>query len=286
MKQLIFGLFFLFSELLTFSQSLHFGVFGGTSHYQGDLVDKPYASRFTKPAIGITATYELTDRLNIRSGLTFARVEGNDKYNTKTYLQQRNLNFQSSISEFSLLGEFNIFSLEVTRWTPYIFGGAAIYRFNPYTNDENNAKVFLKPLSTEGQGLEQYPNNKPYSLTQVALPFGGGVKYAISDRVKVGIEVGIRKLFTDYLDDVSTNYADPADLLAAKGQQAVNLSYRGDEVQGGNPVYPVKGAQRGGAEQKDWYYFSGLHFTFRLGNGSGFGGRAGKNSYGCPTVKL
>ncbi len=101
-------------------------------------------------------------------------------------------------------------------------------------------RVYLKPLSTEGEGLPGYPDRKPYSLTQLAIPFGGGVKFAITNDWHIGLEVGLRKLFTDYLDDVSSTYADPNDLLTAKGQLAVDLSYRGDEVVGGDPVYPTK----------------------------------------------
>ncbi|HVE61008.1 MAG TPA: DUF6089 family protein [Chitinophagaceae bacterium] len=268
-----------------FSQPFQIGLFGGISNYQGDLVDKIYAGRFTKPAIGLTLNYELSERFNIRAGFTQTRVEGDDKYNTKTYLQSRNLNFQSSISEFSLLAEFNFFNLSNMKWTPYAFGGFAVYHFNPYTHDASGIKYFLKPLSTEGQGIAGY-NAQPYSLTQLALPIGGGVKYAISDKVRLGVEVGFRKLFTDYLDDLSTNYVDQFDLLLAKGPKAVELSYRGDEVPGGDPGYPAKGAQRGGVSEKDAYYFTGLHLSFRLGSGNGGGlfNKRGKNGFGCPTV--
>jgi hypothetical protein len=184
-----------------------------------------------------------------------------------------------------LLGEFNVFNLYNIKWTPYFFGGVAVFKFNPYTFDENNEKTYLQPLSTEGQGIEGY-SVKPYKLTQLSLPFGGGIKYAFSDRVRLGVELGIRKTFTDYLDDVSTNYAGEDDLLAARGAQAVALAYRGDEVSNGNPDYPEKGAMRGGAENLDLYYFTGLHLTFRLGGGGGgiFKG-SGKKGYGCPIVK-
>jgi hypothetical protein len=142
--------------------------------------------------------------------------------------------------------------------------------------------------------LSGYPDRKPYSLTQPAIPFGGGIKYAINDNLRLGLELGFRKLFTDYLDDVSTTYVNPADLLAAKGQLAVDMSYRGDELPGGNPNYPAKGSQRGGAKKQDWYYFFGLHLTYRLGSGDNtnrsgvFGGgnyKGGKKKgYGCPAV--
>src|SRR6185295_9077554 len=99
----------------------------------------------------------------------------------------------------------------------------------------------------EGQGIAGYQRS-PYALTQFAIPLGGGVKYALTSNIHTGLEIGIRKLFTDYLDDVSTTYADPNDLLAAKGQLAVDMSYRGDEIAGGDPNYPTKGAQRGGSK--------------------------------------
>jgi hypothetical protein len=98
------------------------------------------------------------------------------------------------------------------------------------------------------------------------------------------VELGIRKLFTDYLDDVSSQYADPADLLAGKGQLSVDMSYRGDELANGDPSYPAKGAIRGGEKFKDMYYFTGIHLTYRLGGGKGFG--KGRKSYSCPTVPL
>jgi hypothetical protein len=259
------------------------GVFTGLSNYQGDLIDKPYqAGRF---AFGITGGYQFSERFSVRAGLIFAKVGGADSLHEKAYLRQRNLSFQSAITELSVRGEYNIFNLSSMRWTPYAFGGVAVFRFNPYTFDRAGNQVYLQPLGTEGQGLPSNPSFKSYSLTQLAIPFGGGIRYAISDKVHLGLEVGLRKLFTDHLDDVSTNYADQAELLSARGPKAVELAYRGDEVANGNPAYPTKGDQRGGAKEKDWYYFSGLHLTFNLGEGFGFG-NGGKKGYGCPKVPL
>lgn len=277
----------LLTTTCSFSQ-LSLGIFGGISNYQGDLVDNHYVSRFTKPAVGLTLSYDYSNRFTFTGGYTRASIMGDDQYNTKEYLKFRNLSFESRISEVSLMAEYNVFNLYNTRWSPYLFGGVAVYHFDPYTRDSSNNKVYLKPLSTEGQGLPEYPEVKPYSLTQLAIPLGGGIKYALSDRFQLGLQVGFRKLFTDYLDDVSRNYADAADLLAAKGQQAVDYAYRGDEVAGGDPAYPAKGAQRGGAREKDWYYFTGLHLRFQLGGGGGstFAGKMfGRNGLRCPTIQ-
>lgn len=281
---------FLFLSQGAFAQ-FHMGVFVGAANYVGDLNDKPF--KRTKGAFGLSLNYEVSDRVMLRTGFNLAKVEGGDPYSGSTFLKQiRNLSFQSSISEFNLLGELTAFNLYNIRWSPYAFAGIAVYHFNPYIRDSAGAKIFLKPLSTEGQGLTAYPERKPYALTQFAIPFGGGIKYNINDDIRLGLEVGFRRLFTDYLDDVSGNFADEAVLLAERGPLAVQYAYRGDEVPGEHPLYPdngypVKDAQRGNPKTKDWYYFTGLHLTFRLGGGYGKTAAGGKKSrYGCPTVPM
>ena len=218
--------------------------------------------------------------------LLLAKVNGADSLIGQEDIRLRNLSFQSNISEFSLVGEFNTFNMEYKRWSPYVFAGLAVYHFNPYTFDQQNNKVYLKPLRTEGEGLPGYA--KSYSLTQLALPFGGGIKYNISDNVRIALEVGLRRLFTDYLDDVSGNYADPNDLLTNVGQRSLDLSYREDELANGDPNYPPKGETRGSPKYKDYYYLTGLHLTFTLpgsNNERSFNTKMGKNKrYGCPTV--
>ena len=266
---------------LALGQRLHLGVFGGLAAYNGDLTEKAFPKKVTNGAIGITGNYELKDQLILRGGFTYAIVGGANRFSEDPELVKRNLAFETRVFEFSALAEYYFFNLYDRRYSPYVFAGLAAYRFNPYAYNGTSDKIFLKPLSTEGQGIPGYPNREQYSLTQVALPFGGGIKFAISDNLRVGLEMGIRKLFTDYFDDVSTTYADPNDLLAARGQLAVDMSYRGDEVPSGSPAYPTKGDQRGGEKSKDYYYFSGLHLTYRLGAGGG-GSNGGKNKTGCP----
>jgi hypothetical protein len=267
-------------------QPLHLSVFGGLSNYQGDLVDQLYVGRFTKAAAGLNVLYEYSERINLRGGIAYTKVTGNDRYNTKTYLQERNLNFQTSITELHMGLEIYTFSLYQKRWSPYVFGGLGLFYFDPYSFDSANAKVYLQPLGTEGQDLPSNPGFHKYSRVQLAVPFGGGFKYAVNDNFRVGVEFGLRYLFTDHLDDVSTNYPDPAELFAARGAQAVEYSYRGDEYPGGDPTFPGKGEQRGGANQKDYYYLTGLTLTFRLGTGYGvtFASGAKRKDTDCPKI--
>jgi len=268
------------------AQRIHVGVAGGLANYNGDLLDKLYPKKLTNGFIGLTVHYELQDQILVRGSYNFARVNGNDSYSSKQVLQQRNLQFESAISEFAIVGEYYLFNLYEKRFSPYGFIGLAVFHFDPYTYDSAGRKVFLKPLSTEGQGI--YPNKKPYSLWQPAIPIGGGVKFAITENLRIGFEFGLRKLFTDYLDDVSTSYPNEADLLAARGQTAVDFSYRGDEYPGGDINFPTKDTQRGSAAQKDNYYFTGINISFRpsFGGGGRSRGFGKKSKFGCPNVPL
>ena len=140
-------------------------------------------------------------------------------------------------------------------------------------------KVFLQPLGTEGQGF--FMDRQKYNLTSFALPFGGGIKFSLSENVKVRVEVGLRKTFTDYLDDVSSTYADEAQLLLNNGARAVDLAFRGDENKGGL-VYPPANTQRGNPGNLDWYYFTGVGVSFRLSPKYSAGRSLPGNKTGCP----
>src|SRR5207248_1584444 len=139
-------------------------------------------------------------------------------------LELRNLNFTTTILELNVSAIYYFKNISRNNFTPYLFVGVAGYHFNPYTFDSAGTKVYLKPLCTEGEGF--YPGRKNYSLNQLAIPFGIGFRLSVSDRISFGFETGIRKLMTDYLDDVSTTYIDQALLLANRDQVAVDLAYR------------------------------------------------------------
>ena len=193
MRKLLFVFICSLCYQFSFSQ-VHLGLFGGIGNYQGDLINSAYIGKLTRIAAGVTGEYELSSKLSLKAGLTYAQIAGDDQYNSKDYLKLRNLSFESNIVELSLVAQYYTFDFDSKRWSPYVFGGIAVYHFNPYILTVNDEKVFLPPLSTEGQGLTGY-DIKPYSLTQFALPFGLGAKYAINDNIRIGAEFGMRKLF-------------------------------------------------------------------------------------------
>ena len=258
------------------AQNLHFNASIGVINYSGDLQLKRYTFQQSHPSLAIGLSYEVSEKFFIRSQITLGKISANDKFNPLTAV--RNLNFTSSLTELHVAGEYFLRDLDEYFVSPYLFAGIAVYHFNPYTTDTAGTKYFLKPFSTEGQGF--YSNRKPYSLTQFAIPFGGGIKIALSENIRVGIEVGMRKLFTDYLDDVSTTYIDPNLLLANRGPKAVELAYRETELKNGLPYQT--GENRGSPKYKDWYYFTGITTSIRLGSSNGRGGKL-RSKVGCPT---
>ncbi len=259
---------FLFYSLLIIpglvqAQRWHVNVTGGLSNYSGDLQGKTYTFDQSFFAFGAGAQYDITRNFSAISNIDFMKVGASDQYNNAN-LVFRNLSFQTNIVEWNLVGEYTFMDIAEKKFSPFIFGGIAVFHFDPYAFDTTGQKVYLKPLSTEGEGLPQYPGQKPYSLTQFAIPVGGGVKFRVSENVVIAYEVSFRKTFTDYLDDVSTIYVDKTILQNAKGPLAVEMAYRANELKGGDPNYPVSGTERGGPKFKDIYYYTGIRVSIAL----------------------
>jgi hypothetical protein len=256
MKKLFFA--FCFLPVTLAAQNFHFSGRLGLANYQGDLKAKAISMSQAKLMGSLGARYDLSEHISLRSYVTLTSLYADDKKGT-TSMQQRNLNFRSKITDIEVTGQYNIFSLNEHWWTPYIFAGVGVYHFNPYTKDTSGEKHFLRPLSTEGEGF--ITGVKDYKLTQFSVPLGFGAEYSINEDERIGIEFGYRKIFTDYLDDVSNQYVDEASLLNARGAKAVELAYRGNEVHAG--PYPAAGSARGNTSNKDGYYYVALTYTVR-----------------------
>ncbi len=284
MKKLLLA--FCLSPFIVSAQNFHFSGRFGIANYQGDLKAKSVSLSQAKLMFSLGARYDLTEHIMARSYLTLTSLQADDKKGT-AIMQQRNLNFKSKIFDWELTGQYSFFSLNERWWTPYVFAGIGLYHFNPYTKDAGGTKTFLKPLSTEGQGFQ--PGVKEYKLWQFNIPFGVGAEYSLNEDMRLGIEMGYKKLFTDHLDDVSGNYADESKLLTAKGQNAVDLAYRGDEV-GAGP-YPSPDILRGNPKNKDGYYYVAVTYTVRYffdkyKQIAGLPGGGRKKKVGCPATRF
>ena len=287
MKILVSILFLLLSCTLH-AQKLRLHVGGGLSNYLGDM----QKSITLNQAHGVYSgglNYQVTDKVTVRADYSFANVSASDAKSNHSRIISRNLSFYTHIREFAIMGEYELLRMKDEQASLYVAGGLGVFNYDPYTYDRLGNKIFLAPLSTEGQGFPEYPDRKVYKLTQVNIPIGGGVKYNITPYITTGVEIVFRKLFTDYLDDLSQSYIDRDILLNRSGPTAVALAFRENELPPHNRNYPSAGAIRGGSAL-DWYYFVQARLIFSLdwikGSGGYSGARSFKNSrkrFGCPT---
>ena len=63
----------------------------------------------------------------------------------------------------------------------------------------------MRERGTEGQNLGL---GEKYSPFQIAIPFGFGGEVFLNQQLNLGLELGVRYLFFDHLDDVSGYYVD------------------------------------------------------------------------------
>jgi len=268
----IFGLIFIFftahlnAQILTQqTQKWEVGLWGGTSNYFGDIKVLPeYAYTIFRPAAGVFGRYNINPRIAINAGLNYGSIVGDDAYSPDDYERIRNLSFQSNIYEVSTALEFNFFPLIIGSYeyffTPYMFIGISGFHFNPKA--ELDGRIYeLQPLGTEGQNFSQFTGREPYNLFGLAIPLGGGIKYNFANNFTLGFKVGYRFTFTDYLDDISTTYADPSILTSGNGSNIVlSLADRSPEVY----FEPIgsPGKQRGNSKNNDAYLFSGITFSY------------------------
>lgn len=175
---------------------------------------------------------------------------------------ERNLSFRSKIAELQLGIELHPLYFksydenEAPRLSPYLQMGVGYFSFNPEAKLQDQWYT-LAPLRLEGQGFAEYPDRKPYSLAQLNLQGGLGLRYEINDFLNARLECVVRKLFTDYLDDASTDYIDASlfanYLPATQAAIARQLYFRRYELNASD-VVPMPGEQRGDPKDKDAFF--------------------------------
>lgn len=207
-----------------YSQYSEVGFFGGGSFYNGDVnPGKQFLQ--TRPSFGAIFRYNLDTRLAARFSVYRGSLTGNESdMQVRPY---REAEFDGNVTEFSLLGEFNFLKYftgsSKNVITPFLFGGIG-YHF--YGGDY-----------AVSYGNEQFE----YSGSGLAVPFGIGVKYSLSEHIGLAAEWGYRKIFTDELDGLPGTYDElPVDDNSLHGVQLSNTA------------------------TNDWYSFAGLSLTLNL----------------------
>lgn len=149
----------------------------GTSFYMGDANRTKF---YLHPGIagGLLFRYNIHFLWSIKAGLLAGSVSGKSDDSGNTFPSARQASFRRTLTELGTQVEFNFFPysdkyayLGTKPYTPYLFAGVgATYA----TGD----KTFI----------------------DANIPLGMGFKYKLENRMNIGIEFSMRKLFRDDFD--------------------------------------------------------------------------------------
>jgi hypothetical protein len=268
---LITGIFF---SNFTFSQTYkttNWGInaFIGASNMMGDLGGSNFVGsrgifdfdiRATRLAGGVGVSL-IHGGISVGTNVTFTHLAGNDVYSTQDFQVERNLSVRTDLVEANLLLEWRPFSRTKSFNRFYLFGGIGGMYYQPKAK-YNDEWYKLRTLGTEGQYASG--GSGPYSELDIVIPYGLGYKFRLTPASSLILDFGFRKTFTDYLDDVSTVYADPATLTSDNGAIAAILA---DRSENGMAI----GAERGNPDKTDMYFITTIKFEYILGGVSGDG---------------
>jgi len=247
------------------------GELGGSDQIGTDYF-KDLEFRTTRPSLNVGLRYKITQQTAVKAAITWGMVSGDDALTTELHRNNRNLSFSSHIVEFAATYEFYLrkekrghrFKLRGVKGLknqgiyPYGFFGIGGFWFNPRSKDQSGKWTGLRKFGTEGQLVSN--SRSQYSPIQLSIPLGVGLKWSIDQRLLVGMEFGIRKTFTDYIDDVSTTYYPNDQILNSSGDIA---AYLADPTQGdwvGSSAY----SQRGDPTDNDSYMFLLITVNYTL----------------------
>lgn len=188
----------------------------GTSFYMGDANK---TRLFLRPGIagGIVYRYNMNFHWAIKANLFAGNISGDTKYSGNVFPHGQQTTFKRWFTDGGAQVEFNFFPysdqygyLATRPYTPYLFAGVG--------------------ATFAGGGSPFFNAN---------VPLGVGLKYKIKNRMNIGIEFSMRKLFGDDFD-------------APQKKEEWNLN---------NPY----GIESSFLKNKDWYSLTMIHLTWDFG---------------------
>jgi hypothetical protein len=269
-----------------------FGANLGAANYFGDLAPRYRRGStdlaLTRTAMGAFAGYRVHPFISLYGSLSWFRIKGDDHSSDPSIGEDgygryvRGLHFRNDIKELAFYGTFDLHPGDKgykrrMDLNPYAFIGISVFHHNPVARlpvevpGQTRPWVKLQPLGTSGQysGLRGAP--RPYSLWQIAIPLGVGARYRVKDNIDIGLNIGYRLLFTDYIDDVSEQYPveEAYDAMYKRNPLSVVMSNRSAEQYAAST-----GEKRTmqGVNDVEVFYQNGNGFEARRIPGNMFGG--------------
>ena len=267
-------------------KTLEVGPHVGLSYYMGDLNPAlPFAMADLE--YGGLVRFNYNNRWTFRCDYAYATVKADDE--KIKWRQERGLNFMSKIHDLSFVAEFNFWEYYTgnpkRNVSPYIFGGVSVFYYTVFA-EVGGTLVDLSDHRTESLPTAPTWYDKAFGKTSpigISIPFGMGVKFALSRRMAGTVEWRMQKTFTDYLDDVATVYPDDDKHAFAKVDgklydltdptatpTGIPLNASGNPIENPHGNYTA-GQQRGNSAFYDWFGMARVSLTwkFNLPDGRG-----------------
>jgi hypothetical protein len=245
------------------------GISSGAANYLGDmggnaLTRRDFVSDMklsqTRTAVGGFVRYRIMHDLYVQGNVGWARISGNDKLSSNPARNTRNLNFRNDILEITAQAQYVFYEVNdlghtfrnQSNFRAYVGLGAGAAYHNPKA-ELNGDWIALRPLTTEGIN---------YTKVTAVIPATAGFYFTLHRNFRIGWNLTWRTTFTDYLDDVSTRYADPSQLPSSL---AVQLANRTDELENVTPAFAenfTPGNKRGDPTHNDSYLTSTIDMSY------------------------
>ncbi len=209
------------------------GIWGGTSVYFGDL-DETNPLQPIHPNFGGYFRYNFNSRVGLRVMFLTGSISD------EGVIESADTSFSKAIQDFSLQVEINflkyILGVDKTPYSAYVTAGIGV-AYYPYDMDPLFISSF-NPRHNKGS----YPLNE--SVVTPTIPFGIGFKYTLGERLGIGVEYQMRKMFSDKLD----NLDDPLAYVTYNTDGTLK-----EEVKYNDTIH-----------NNDWSGYLGVHLTYKI----------------------
>lgn len=196
-KHLICTLLFLGSLCsLSAQMESEVGVYAGISAYQGDLTKPHFDGDHINWMAGLHFRQFFFPQLAVRGGIYRGHITADERIfvgRTERAIQMKNTFWEGSVVfEIHPLGQARYLNQGFFRpaFSPFVFGGGAIVISEP---------IIERPSRDDFNSILQ--DTSPL----IAIPFGGGIRMNVTEKLTLTAELGPRIVISDYLDGISGN---------------------------------------------------------------------------------
>ena len=205
-------------------QSVDVGFFGGAGTYFGDMTKTEW-QKSINPAYGAFMRFNFNPRYALRFNVLNSNIGAVGEFDSQKWNADPNTkywDFNKNVLDISLQFEFNYFKYIVgdkeKPYSTYIFGGVGMQTYSFFINNIDGSEI------------------------SPTIPFGLGFKFNLSKRIGLGLEAGLRKTFSDKLD----NLDDPLSYEKTNGDLVTQIYYT-DQY-----------------HNNDWTAYTGIHLVYKL----------------------